>query len=56
MALISRPALLKHPRFSWFIPNRTLSGKRHSLSSEHLNDGTAAVDNPSIDMNSGGQF
>lgn len=55
IAPITRPALLKHPRFSWLIPNRTLSGKRHSLSSEQRNAGTAADDSPSIDINNGGQ-
>lgn len=56
MALISWQAPLKQPRFSTFIANLILSGKRHSLSSWHRNAGTAAVDTPSIEMNSGGHW
>lgn len=50
------PAPLKQPRFSWLMPNRTLSGKRHSVSSEQRNAGTAADASPSTDMNNGWQF
>lgn len=51
---ITFPALLKQPRFSPFIVNLALSGKRQSRST-HLMLRPSCVAGPSIEINNGSQ-